>query len=86
LPKVKGKYREFAHANGVTPPGFWQAHPQKSDAEWPQKLTRTCSGAAFCGQAPKFFCVPAPLSSGAGTYVAVKFLVFHFDLDRTLVG
>jgi hypothetical protein len=54
--KVKGKYRKFTGAAG-----FRQAHLQKNDAGWPQKLTRTCSGAAFCGQAPKFFCVPAPV-------------------------
>jgi hypothetical protein len=35
LPNVKGKYRKFAHANGMTPPGFWQAHPQKSGERRP---------------------------------------------------
>jgi hypothetical protein len=52
LPNGKGKCREFAHVRDMTPPGFWQAPPQKSG-----------EGRLFADRPPNFF-VYLPQCSG----------------------
>jgi hypothetical protein len=69
--------------NLPAPPGFGRHTYKKSKWGGRENWPGLAPG-RFSRTGPPVFLCACPLISGVGNYAAVEFLVFHFDLDRTL--